>query len=54
MVSQGKGEIGTGKTAAACVVALLLLISSGAQAQTYTVLHNFTGVPPDGANPTPA
>lgn len=38
------------KMVAACVVALLLLVLPGAQAQTFTVLHSFTGGA-DGSQP---
>ena len=51
MASQGNfGEIHKGWTIAACVVALLL-IATGAQAQTFTILHNFAGGA-DGSQPT--
>ena len=50
MASQRKvARIYTGKMIAACIVALLLLIPA-APAQTFTVLHTFTGSP-DGAHP---
>jgi uncharacterized repeat protein (TIGR03803 family) len=51
MASQGKiARIDARKIIAACVVALLLLIATGAQAQTFHVLYNFTDGR-DGANP---
>jgi len=44
MASQGEiGGIDASKVVAVCVVALLLLVLPGAQAQTYTVIHTFTG-----------
>ena len=51
MASQGQiGGIDAGKVMAACAVVLMLLIATGAQAQTYKVIHNFTGGS-DGALP---
>ena len=37
--------------ALAILCAMLVAATPAAQAQTFTILHNFTGVPPDGANP---
>ena len=38
-------------TRMAGILMMLVAAIPAAEAQTFTVLHNFTGVPPDGANP---